>query len=194
MEQMIKINVPDGFYAVWDEEKQKIEFKKVQKWKSIKTFDDVLRYLNINKDCLDNGIYSPTLCEYITISKWQLIMKAFIRASNDQCQLTEGKVYVPYYYIVYNNKYIPNETNETDVKVRSGITNNKECTLVGGIAYGSSSGLGFSPLLASAAPSNAYFGLCGFSSREVAKHVSEHFTWELYESTLGWRTNEIKWL
>lgn len=190
MEQMIRINVPDGFYAVWNEEKQKIEFVRKESWRDIKTLDDVLKYLGLKASDL-RSLYSPILNKCVPFNKWQLIMEAFIKASNDECRLTEGKVYVPYYYIVYNNKYIP---CETDVKIRSGIINGKECTLVGGVAYGSSSGLGFSPTIAIAAPSNVYFGICGFSSREVAKHVLEHFTWEFYESTLGWRINEIKWL
>lgn len=189
MEQMIKINVPDGMEAVWNDKLQKVEFVKKESWRDIKTLDDVLKYLGLKANN-SHSLYLPNLNKYVSFNKWQLIMEAFIKASNDECRLTEGKVYVPYYYIVYNNKY----PYETDVKVRSGIINNKECTLVGGVAYGSSSGLGYSPSFAMVASSNAYFGLCGFSSREVAKHVSKYFTWELYESTLGWRTNEIKWL
>lgn len=188
MEQMIKINVPDGMEAVWNDKLQKVEFVKKKSWRNIKTFNDVLRYLGLKENDI-RSLYSPILNKCVPFNKWQLIMEAFIKASNDKCQLTEGKVYVPYYYIVYN-KYIPSGTN---AKVRSGIINNKVCTLVGGVAYGSSSGLGLSSSINAAANSYAYFGFCGFSSREVAEHVSKYFTWEFYESTLDWRTDEIEW-
>lgn len=189
MEQTIKINVPDGFHTVWSEKKQKIEFVKIknESWEDIKTFDDVLRYLGISKnefEIAQSGI--------IPISKWQLIMKAFIKASNDELTLTTGDVYYPYCYIVWKNR-ATEEENER--KVRDCIINDREAFLVGGRAYyGSGAGLGFSYSDDTAAYSYASFGFRAFSSREVAEHVARYFSKELIEETIGWRTDEIKWL
>lgn len=186
MKQKIEIEVPEGKVAVWDEKKQKIIFER-ESWRDIKTFKDVLKYLNISEKEFEIAQNSR-----IPVNKWQLIVEAFIKASNDQCRLTEGDVYFPYCYIVYNNEY---KFYKTDIKARSCIINNKECTLIGGRAYHiSHAGLGLSYSSAAAADSSVRFGFRGFSSREVAKHISTYFTFELFEATVGWRTNEIQWL
>lgn len=186
MKQKIEIEVPEGKIAIWDEKKQKIIFEK-DIWRDIKTFDNVLKYLSISEKEFEIAQNSR-----IPVNKWQLIMEAFIKASHDQCRLTEGNVYFPYCYIVYNDKYT---FTKTDIKARSCIINNKECTLVGGYAYnGSNAGLGLSYSNYAAANSYANVGFRAFSSREVAIHVSTYFAFELFESAIGWRTNEIQWL
>lgn len=189
MEQTIKINVPDGFHAVWDEKKQKIEFVKVKNepWEDIKTFDDVLRYLGISKNEFETAQSGK-----IPISKWQLIMKAFIKASNDKLTLITGDVYFPYCYIVYNKKYT---FDRTDIKVCQCIINNEKCTLVGGrTSFGSYTGFGCSDSIDVIECSTISIGFRGFSSRKVAEHLSRYFAKELIEETIGWRTDEIKWL
>lgn len=185
MKQKIEIEVPEGKIAVWDEKKQKIIFEK-ETWRDIKTFNDILKYLNISEKEFETVQNSR-----IPVNKWQLIMEAFIKASHDQCRLTEGNVYFPYCYIIYNDKYT---FTKTDIKARSCIINNKECTLVGGYAMrGSRAGLGLSSPDA-AAYSYSSVGFRGFSSREVAIHISTYFAFELFESAVGWRTDEIEWL
>lgn len=194
MKQKIEIEVPEGKIAIWDEKKQKICFKNQEKWRQIKTFDDVLKYLVIDKNDLKN-VYSPLLCEYVGISKWQLIMKAFIRASNDKCNLTGDNVFYPYFYILDEDKVNHKLSDRIYIKYKI-YNSNETFFLVGGaVTDPYNSGLEISDNYTASQFVFEHLGLRAFSLYEVAEHVSKYFVKELFEETVGWRiSSKIEWL
>lgn len=190
MEQMIKINVPDGMEAIWDDKLQKVKFVKKESWRDIKTFDDVLNYLGIEADEL-YSLYSPNLNKCIPFNKWQLITEAFIKASNDELTLTTCDAYYPYCYIVLKDRA---NLKEREKNIGNCIINFREAFLVGGSLYSSRTGLCYSNQISVESTTNVCIGFRPFSKRSVAEHVSKYFAKELIEATLGWETDEIKWL
>lgn len=190
MKQKIEIEVPEGKVAVWDEKKQKIIFKDVEPWKKIKTFDDVLNYLGIEADEL-YSLYSPNLNKCIPFNKWQLITEAFIKASNDELTLTTCDAYYPYCYIVLEDRA---NLEEREKNIGKCIINFREAFLIGGSLYGSRAGLCYSNPISVESTTNVCIGFRPFSARSVAEHIAKCFAKELVEATLGWGTDEIKWL
>lgn len=156
----------------------------------IKTFDDVLEYLGLDEDDFYESFNPEIISKEFII--WNLIMKAFIKISNDRSQLFRGSIYYPYCYIVWKNRAIEEENER---KIRDCIINDREAFLVGGDALGVSHvGLGFSNSLSAVAASTARIGFRAFSSRQVAEHVSKYFAKELFDFSISWRNNEIQWL
>lgn len=159
-------------------------------FRDIKTFNDVLEYLGLDEDDFYESFNPEIISKEFVI--WNLIMKAFIKISNDRSQLLRGSIYYPYCYIVWKNRATE---EENEIKVRDCIINDREAFLVGGTAAaGSSAGLGLSASINAAATSGTSVGFRAFSSYEVAKHVSKYFAKELFDFSLGWRSNEIQWL
>lgn len=159
-------------------------------FRDIKTFNDVLEYLGLDEDDFYESFNPEIISKEFVI--WNLIMKAFIKISNDRSQLFRGSIYYPYCYIVWKNR-ATEEENER--KVRDCIINDREAFLVGGHAFvGSYAGLGFSYSNYAAAYSNPDIGFRAFSSCEVAEHVSKYFAKELFDFSISWRNNEIQWL
>ena len=156
----------------------------------IKTFDDVLEYLGLDEDDFYESFNPEIISKEFVI--WNLIMKAFIKISNDRSQLFRGSIYYPYCYIVWKDRAIEEENER---KVRDCIINDREAFLVGGGAYcGWTAGLGLSNSNAAAALSCTPVGFRAFSSWKVAEHVSKYFAKELFDFSISWRNNEIQWL
>ena len=185
MKQKIEIEVPEGKIAVWDEKKQKIIFEDIEPWRNIKTFDNVLNYLNISKEKYE------LVNKKLPINKWRLIMKAFIEASNDKCDLTEDDVWYPFFYILNEDEVKSKHSNHTYIKYK---IDNKKFFLVGSATNPYNSGLGVSDYYTASSFVFDYLGSRAFSSYEVAEHVSKYFIKELFEEIIGWRLNEIEWL
>lgn len=159
-------------------------------FRDIKTFDDVLEYLGLDEDDFYESFDPEIISKEFII--WNLIMKAFIKISNDESQLSRGPVYYPYCHIVWENNALLSDRTR---RVRDCIINNKNAFLVSDVAsYGSNAGLGLSNSYYAVISSSMDIDFRGFSSREVAKHVAKYFSKELVDFSLGWRSNEIQWL
>lgn len=159
-------------------------------FRDITTFHDVLEYLGLDEDDFYESFNPEIISKEFVI--WNLIMKAFIKISNDRSQLSSGPVYYPYCHIVWENT---NLLVDRTRRVRDCIINNKNAFLVNGVAiYTASSGLFWSDSYYAMMSSSIDIGFRGFSSRQIAEHVSKYFAKELFDFSLGWRNNEIQWL
>lgn len=185
MKKTIEIDIPEGMDVKYNYKSHKIEFiPKESEWKNIKAFSDVLKYNNLSQwDWEQHQGFFPEMTKYL------LITKTFIEASNDTLTLTEGKPFWPYCYITYN-KPESSDYNIINCRVRG-----KEAFLVCGRADdGRYAGLGCSVSYYPVSSSGTNVGFRAYSNYDVAKHVSYYFSKELIDAIIGWRTNEIEWL
>lgn len=192
MKQTIKIEVPLGKKAVW--ENNQIKFVDNGHWRNIKTFNDAFKY------CDDNNIATNLLLDYKRIPyacsyennviQLRIIIAAL--TNNEKLSLTKGDIWYPIVQFCVPNKKDYCLGNKVIGKIRS---NDKEFLVVGSYAsYGSVAGLGCVYSDYDLSDANTNVGFIKVSSKEIAEHLSTYFGKLLFDVTYGGCNCDYEWL
>lgn len=197
MEQVIKITVPDGKRAVYDDATNTIKFIPIKDYTNIKTFRDVCEALNEDYDEIMAELNNTSVISLADKAKIMLRMTLMAVNGDHKFSMVKGAIYYPYIYMVRDSDYATfkskNRNSFSDgsyVEIANYVYEGTTYYLVGGHAYlGTFDGLAYFDSYSGVGHSSARIGFMRCKSRPVAEHVSKFFgalVWDaMYADDLG---------
>lgn len=157
----------------------------VNSWKSIKTFEDACKILDINPEII-SLIYDTHLQN---ICKLQIIRKA-LNGIDWEPKLNAGTIYYPWLRYYLKETFYDNKKGEpiADFKAKE---NNKVYILIGGDSDFSENGLGTFSF--GYGIIDIYTGLLGCKSQEIAKYFSKTFGKLIFDAIYS-QYNNYTWI
>ena len=171
----------------------------ITEWQNIKTFEDACKYLGLNMDFVNFALCNMENIEggfgkHLTaIYKIDIIRKAL--NGDWKPSLVEGRVYYPFVEFYLANK-VKEATNSNGWKLGpSFMADGEKYTLVGGgSSYYSCDYYGVGYFCGGDGRVNAYAGLLGCKSEEIAQHMSKYFMKEIFEAVYAQHIGMYEWV
>lgn len=165
-------------------------------WQNIKTFEDACIALGIYDRSVSLHLGGSTDTAYYrhmdAVSKLDIIRKAL--NGDWKPSLVQGSVYYPYVRFYPAGQRAREVASSYNWKLgKSFIADGKEYTLVGGDSYScyydglAHFGCGYGDV-------QPTLGLLGCKSREIAEHMSRHFSKEIFEATYAHHAGTYQWV
>lgn len=168
----------------------------IPEWQNIKTFEDACRALRIYDRSVSLHLGGSTDTAYYhhmdAASKLDIIRKAL--NGDWKPSLVQGSVYYPCVRFYPAGQKAREAASSNNWKLgESFIADGKKYTLVGGdySCYSSDGLASFGFGCGVVQPSR---GLLGCKSREIAKHMSHHFSKEILEATYAHHAGTYQWV
>ena len=165
---------------------------------NIKTFEGACKYLGLNMDFVNFALCNMENIEggfgkHLTaIYKMDIIRKA-LNGADWKPSLVEDIVYYPFVRFYPANK-VKEAINRNVWKLGpSFMADGEKYTLVGGGSSYYSCGVGVGGFCMGVGHVNAYAGLLGCKSEEIARHMSRYFMKDIFEAIYAQHIGMYEW-
>ena len=192
MKQTIKIEVPEGKKAIW--ENNQITFVDAEPhWKSIKTFEDAFCYCdNYFPECITSYGNTDENTYEEKVAKLRLVIAAL--TNNEKVSLVSGKLYYPVIQFCLADFCVKDSCSKNKLigKIK---TEGKEYVVLNSNAhYCSDAGLGCVNSRSGLSNVDPYISFLQVSSKEIAEHLSKYFGKLIFEVMYGGSNCDWEWV